>query len=217
VCAPKKEIMFFIKSYDDRCAELGSYLKLFDKGANARYRLDASPHYAFEPMHQCPAADIRSFNEDAKILYIVRHPTARTISHWALEKSRGNEKLSLTEAIAKKEIYTSVSDYKRQLMPYIGLFGKKSVEVIVHEELVARPRDVMTMLHYKLGLRDITSDEYGKKFNKAESNEAMSRLTDEEISNVSLSLAERQRSESEAFRQILGGRNLPWKFPLKGQ
>jgi hypothetical protein len=123
--------------------DLAEYLKLFENARNARIRGDASTHYSKLPRNAGCAERIHEFNPNAFIIYMIRDPIERTISHYWWNVRWEGEKRDLFSAIRDDPQYRDCSSYARQIRPYLRLFGSARVLVLTNEELKAKPRDTV--------------------------------------------------------------------------
>lgn len=135
-----------------------------------RYRTDAplrvgeaSPYYMFHPL---APGRIRHALPNAKIIVMLRDPVERTISHHRHETRRGNESLSLEEALTAESMrlageeerirenegynshahqtfsYIARSVYDWQIARLLTLFGRDQVLVLQSERFFENPRPV---------------------------------------------------------------------------
>jgi hypothetical protein len=78
---------------------------------------------------------------DARLVYMVRHPIDRLLSHYLHNVSGGYEERELAEAVADPQsAYVQRGMYAFQLEPYLDAFEGDRVLVVSREEL-ARERD----------------------------------------------------------------------------
>lgn len=111
------------------------YLSLFADARNERYVGESSTHYTKWPRITGVAAQMAEFAPDAKILYLVRDPVERTLSHYRYAVRMKYERRPILEAVRNDPIYCAVSDYARQIRPFLDAFGPASVHIAVLEEL----------------------------------------------------------------------------------
>ena len=117
---------------------------------------EASPLYMFNPL-----VPKRVFNliPKVKIIAILRNPTERAISHYFHEKRKGNEPLSIYEALQEEEnrlesvikvqdyksktfrqySYKSRGLYKQQIEGYLNYFSWQQILILSSEELFSEP------------------------------------------------------------------------------
>ncbi len=97
---------------------------------------------------------IARFNPEARILYAMRDPVRRTVSHYLHHVRQGYERRDAWTAIARDPIYTDVSHYAMQLEPYLRLFGPDRVRAVTLEAWAARPAEVFAETCRFLGIDD---------------------------------------------------------------
>jgi hypothetical protein len=162
VCSPR-EPCFFADPHELRRAwpymwQLGlwrskeTYLQLFTVGGEAKYLCDASTPYSESPIISNVAPRIHEFAPDARILYVMRDPIARTISHYWHMVRWQYEFRSPLRAIRHDPYYTAVSHYAQQLAPYIEFFGSQRVYALTYEQLVASPVKTLQSVYAWLGI-----------------------------------------------------------------
>ena len=134
-----KELNFFVAELN---WELGVdwYRSHFD--AAAPVRGETSPHYTSRPRFEGVARRMReTLGEEARVVYMVRHPIDRLLSHYLHNVGGGYEQRELAEAVAdERSAYVQRGLYAFQLEPYLEAFGVERILVVSREEL-ARERD----------------------------------------------------------------------------
>lgn len=149
--------------------ETGRYLALFTQGHGKRYVGESSTHYAKRPTNEGVAQRIHDFNPEARIIYVMRDPIRRIVSHYwhNVRDLEVAETRDLLGAVRKDPQYRSYSDYAMQLEPYIDLFGADHVYTMTFEELTARPVQAVNGLLRWLGLTDLQDvGVLGQSFNE---------------------------------------------------
>lgn len=125
----------------------GNYLALFEEGATAAIRGEASTNYTKLPRITGVAERIHEFAPEAKLIYVMRDPVERSISHYWWSVWREGEDRSPLRAIKEDHHYRAVSHYSAQLEPYFRLFGRDSVKLMTLESLRDDPhRTVQELL-----------------------------------------------------------------------
>lgn len=116
--------------------DLNKYMESFQVpvGADPKYYLDSSVGYSQYPRYSGVPERIKKFNGSARIIFIVKNPINRTISHYWQERAMLHETRSFEDAIREEPLYHSSSDYELQLKPYLELFDK--VKIVDSEELL---------------------------------------------------------------------------------
>lgn len=90
--------------------------------------------------------DIFEYNPEIKILYMLRHPVERLISHYRFAVERGLTEDSLETAIQLNPIYINTSKYFSQIQPYIDYFGKENVQLVFMEDFQENPRKTLSRI-----------------------------------------------------------------------
>ncbi len=104
-------------------------------------RGESSPHYTNLPRYTGVAERIQTHCPDAKLLYMVRDPIKRILSHWMHATGAGYETRDIVEVLSDPNTqYMNRSRYWMQLQPYLEPFDRGQIEIITQEELQARPR-----------------------------------------------------------------------------
>jgi hypothetical protein len=129
-----KELNYFVEELN---WPLGRewYAAHFDP--TARVRGESSPHYTNRPSFEGVAARMRdTLGADTRLIYMVRDPIDRMLSHYLHNVGGGYEERSLPDAFADPQSsYIARSRYFLQLQPYLEAFGRERVGVIGREEL----------------------------------------------------------------------------------
>ena len=129
-----------------------AYLALFNAKPNALYRGESSTDYSKLPKVAGVVERMASFNPEARIVYIMRDPVERSISHyWHMAEHRG-EMWGPMEAILNDPHYTDVSNYAMQLRPDLERFGRERIHVLTFEELTRNPLPTVKRVFEWLGV-----------------------------------------------------------------
>lgn len=135
-----------------------AYLALFRGGETAAWRGEASVYYSQSPHRSGVPERIAAAAPDARILYLVREPVARTIAHYWQRRKEFQEPLDLAEAVDRQPLYRDTSDYALQLARYLDVFPRRRIHVVVAEELRARRTEVLGEIFDWLGLPPFAYD-----------------------------------------------------------
>jgi hypothetical protein len=129
-----KELNFFVAELN---WDLGPdwYASHFDRAAPVRG--ESSPHYTNLPRFAGVAARMRELlGETTRIIYMVRDPIDRMLSHYLHNVSGGYESRPLAEALADPgSAYLARSRYAMQVDPYLEAFGPERLLIISREDL----------------------------------------------------------------------------------
>jgi Sulfotransferase family len=157
-----KEPHFFAGASTDipfpmgRVDSLSDYEHLFD--ASAEVRGEASPSYTAHPRRQGAPERIKALVPEAKFVYLVRDPIARTVSHFQHAVAAGNEKRTLTQALTQASdpysYLTCQSFYARQVRLYLEHFPEGNLMVIDQAELLSERRATLKRIFAFLSVDD---------------------------------------------------------------
>lgn len=124
-----------------------TYSGLFTKKIGAKYFGESSTDYSKAPKLAGIVDKIYAYSPGARIVYIMRDPIDRTLSHyWHMAEHR-NEVRAPMDAILQDSHYTEVSHYAFQLQPYIKRFGLGNVYALTFEALKKRPQETIRSLY----------------------------------------------------------------------
>ena len=128
------------------------YLKLFEAAGDRPIVGEASANYARLNRVQGVPDKIHAFNPDALILFILRDPVVRTISHYWYMVRFFDERRDLLTAMREEPDYIETSDYALQMRPYLELFGPERVLAFTTEALSGQPESTMAGIFSWLGV-----------------------------------------------------------------
>lgn len=159
-----KELNFFVAELN---WELGPdwYRSHFDPAAPVRG--ETSPHYTNLPRFQGVAERMReTLGDEARVVYVVRHPVERLLSHYLHNVGGGYERRELAEAVADPLCsYVQRGRYAMQLAPYLAAFGRERVLVVGREELAREREATMRRVYGFAGVEPgFTSPEFERQW-----------------------------------------------------
>jgi hypothetical protein len=158
-----KELNFFVAELN---WPLGTewYAAHFDPSAAVRG--ETSPHYTDRPRLGGVAARMREVIPHARIIYMVRDPIDRMLSHYLHNLGGGYDDRALPEALASEDsAYVDRSRYAFQLEPYLDAFGRDRIEIVSREELKDARAATMRRLFDFLGVDpDFASPEFEREW-----------------------------------------------------
>jgi hypothetical protein len=138
-------------------SRLADYEALFDAGVAVRG--EASAGYSNHPRRRGVPERIKQMIPNAKFIYLVRDPIARTVSHYrdayAIGKQRQPLAAALDEALADPcSPLISHSRYATQLELYLEHFDPARIMVVDQAELLADRRSMLSQIFAFLGVRE---------------------------------------------------------------
>jgi len=149
-----KEPGFFADPEPDAAAR-AAYLALFARGAGQRWRGEASTRYTKAQDAASVAGRIAEVAPEARILYMVRDPVARTLSQYLFNRRIHAERRALCQAVREDPRYRRVGDYTGRITPYLDRFGADRVRILSAEDLEADPQAVLDALFFWLDLPSV--------------------------------------------------------------
>lgn len=108
------------------------YRKVF--GRSHSPAIDVSPAYSRRHIYDNVAEKLYGTNPDAKIIYLVRDPLERLVSHINHDVFR--DRVKGIPDLSEKSDYILTSSYFHQISPFIKLFGKHNILVYPLEKLI---------------------------------------------------------------------------------
>jgi len=116
---------------------------------------ESSTHYTKLPVFQGVPDRLFRFNPEARLIYIMRNPFDRIVSHYwhALrDEYHGGELRPLLKAVQEDPGYLAFSNYAMQLEPYFDRFGRGAILTLTFEALIEDPQREIDKIYRWLGL-----------------------------------------------------------------
>jgi hypothetical protein len=166
-----KELNFFVEELNWDLG-LDWYRGRFD--GRFAVRGESSPHYTNLPRFTGVAERIREHTPDAKLIYMVRDPISRILSHWRHAVGAGYETRPMEDVLARDDQgYVTRSLYWMQLQPYLEQFDRSQIEVITQEELQGDREETMRKAFHSAGVdEDFTSEQFDREWEKSTAKES---------------------------------------------
>ena len=128
------------------------YMSLFSGVTDEIIVGESSTHYTKLPFCDGVVQKLWEYNPNARLIYIMRHPVKRAISHYWHGVKYGDEHRDILTAIIKNHEYIAFSDYAYQLQPYIERFGNEKILTLTFEELISNPKITLKYVFDWLGV-----------------------------------------------------------------
>jgi Sulfotransferase family len=164
-----KEPMCFARPrWEDRVA---GYRALFER--HAPVRGESSTAYSSFPWAPETADRVKATVADARIIYLVRDPVPRTLSHYAQnvwdEREWASFDILMTDLEHPMNMPVWCSRYATQLERWIDRFGGDQVLVIDHRELMEERRAILQRVFEFLGVDpEFISPDWDAEYNVGE-------------------------------------------------
>lgn len=154
----QKEPAFFAKEFTLNRGE-DWYLSLFSQDSQYKYLGESSTQYTRLPLFEGVPQRLYEFNPNARLIYIMRNPLERVISHYwhatrvrSILKGAGEPRPLVKAILESPDEYLATGNYAMQLEPYIALFGLASIYTLTFEALIQNPQQQMNKIYQWLGL-----------------------------------------------------------------
>ncbi len=131
---------------------LGWYASLFEGAPAGALLGESSTHYTKLPTYPETVERARSVVPDAKLIYVMRHPVDRLVSHYIHEWSQGNTTGTIEEEIARDGMFVDYSRYAMQIGPWLDAYGAGRVLPVFFDRLRADPAGELRRVAGFLGL-----------------------------------------------------------------
>jgi hypothetical protein len=135
------------------------YERLYEPRRPGLLRLDASTSYTFAHFPDA-LANVATHSPDAVVVYSVRDPIKRLLSHFQLHRTyfRNDDAQTLGEAVTGQDVYTGASDYAHWLSTLFELFPSDKVLVVPFDVVTDHTDEVLDLLRDTLELPRETND-----------------------------------------------------------
>lgn len=132
--------------------------------------VDASTGYSKRPDHEgVVARALKVLPAGFKVIYLVREPVARIISHHYHDFSRGDAGPNIDQAVREHSRFVDYSRYAYQLDPWIDAVGLERIQVVRFEDYTGDRRRVVSQLYGFLGLHELSEQfDAEKVYNKSQ-------------------------------------------------
>jgi hypothetical protein len=141
---PEKEMNFLSSTQADRADAASEYARHFRKARSSQICGDVSTTYAMFPDLSGVAERARRLlGEETKVIYVVREPVSRAISHhyhMSCHQGAGRMDRDVDRSVREHASIVNYSRYAMQLEAWRRAFGDEAIKVVVFEEYV-RDRD----------------------------------------------------------------------------
>lgn len=147
-----KEPNFFS---DDDVYERGIawYESLFADAREGELRGESSTHYTKLPTYPRTVERIVRTLPRVKVVYVMRHPIDRLVSHYVHERSIAGFAGGLDEAIERWPVLIHYGCYDTQIQPYLDAYGAENVLPVFFGRLTSHPQSELERICRFLGSR----------------------------------------------------------------
>jgi len=166
-----KELDFFVKTmnWNKGIKWYESHFYEDSRANNIKIYGEASTNYSKHPTYMGVPSRMHSLLLDVKLIYLIRHPIDRIISHYIHNYYNENEDRSFSEILSDfdNNNYINCSKYFKQLEQYLKYYPKERILIITAEDLMEFPQNIMKKVFTFLNVDDsIQSSEFTKVLHK---------------------------------------------------
>jgi len=128
------------------------YASLFEGALAGDICGESSTHYTKLPDYPLTVERMANYLDAPKLIYVMRHPVDRLISHYIHQWTENEFKCDINQAIDEYEELTAYSCYARQLEPYFKQYGQESVLPVFSEAIRLNPQDQLQRVADFIGI-----------------------------------------------------------------
>lgn len=128
------------------------YSALFDQAERGTLKGESSTHYTKLPEYPRTIERIMQYCPDVKLIYIMRHPVDRLVSHYIHQWTQGVISCGIDKAVQRFPELINCSCYNMQIEPFLRHFGKSNVLPLFSERLNESPLTEMHAIYRFLGV-----------------------------------------------------------------
>jgi sulfotransferase family protein len=144
------------------------YEDLFAEAGDALAVGEASISYTQYPLYEGVPARIAQVLPDVRLVYLVRHPIDRMVSHFWMRIRNGREtEKSIDKALHTDSHYLDISRYAMQIEQYLEYFSLERILIVKSEDLRAEREATLGRIFGFLGvdpglMPEVPRQEYGR-------------------------------------------------------
>ncbi|MGE3532902.1 MAG: sulfotransferase domain-containing protein [Steroidobacteraceae bacterium] len=127
------------------------YHSLFSQRGKAFICGESSTNYTKLPDLPHAVERMKLHLPDVKLIYIMRQPMDRLVSHYIHDWSERKITQSIDHAVDSYPALINYGKYAMQLAPYLDAYGKEKILPVLFERLIAEPADELQRIFQFLG------------------------------------------------------------------
>ena len=127
------------------------YGRLFAEAGQGDIKGEASTHYTKLPTYPETISRAKALLEAPKLVYLIRNPVTRAVSHFIHEWTQGNMSADMEAEFAAHPELIDYGRYAMQVAPWIDAFGADAVHLTSLEAMQADPQGVLAGVAAHIG------------------------------------------------------------------
>jgi len=133
------------------------YRGLFSAAQDDAICGESSTHYTKLPDYPQTVERLKDAIHNPKLIYVMRHPVDRLISHYIHQWSEGVINCDINKAIDRHPELISYSCYGKQMAPFVEAFGEESLMPVFFNDLKFSPQFSLETIGKFIGVSDSAS------------------------------------------------------------
>jgi hypothetical protein len=113
---------------------------------------ESSTHYTKLPTHPRTVERLAAAVPGARLVYVMRHPVDRLVSHYVHAWTTRDVSCPIDEAVERHRELVDYGRYAMQLRPYVEAFGRDAILPVFHGRLRAHPCEELGRVGGFIGL-----------------------------------------------------------------
>ena len=151
MCTPKEPNYF--SDSEQFTKGITWYVGLFADAPEDSLLGEASTHYTKLPSYPDTVDRLKKQLPNVRLIYVMRHPLDRLVSHYMHEWSTGNYNCNIEEAIDYYPEMVAYGCYAMQLEPFLKAFGNESILPVFFDRLTRDPQAELERICRFIGYR----------------------------------------------------------------
>lgn len=127
------------------------YRSLFEAAAPDDLCGESSTHYTKLPTYPHTLDRMRRMVPEARLIYMMRHPIDRLVSHYLHERLERRMEIPIDEAVARHPELTTYGCYSMQLEPFLDTYGPDRILPCFFERFVRHGQEELERICRFLG------------------------------------------------------------------
>tara|TARA_Y100000815_G_scaffold205212_1_gene189022 strand:- start:11215 stop:12009 length:795 start_codon:yes stop_codon:yes gene_type:complete len=145
----KKELHFFNSNYSKGIEHYATEFERSNPGHRAIGEVTPNYYHDIDALKR-----MKDTIPDAKIVFIIREPVARSYSHYQLLSTTRCKGLSFQEAMAQVPIISELSLQGKYIKNVLSIFPKNQVLICLYDDLEQKPHDFFKNILCFLGVNE---------------------------------------------------------------
>lgn len=133
------------------------YRGLFSAAQDDTICGESSTHYTKLPDYPETVQRLKNAIHNPKLIYVMRHPVDRLISHYMHQWSEGVINCDINKAIDRHPELISYSCYGKQMAPFVEAFGEEALMPLFFNDLRFSPQVSLEAIGKFIGVSDSSS------------------------------------------------------------